>query len=164
MLRFGDLKIQAFGSLTLSRSTSVINIPNSEHIHASDKYILSFISVRSFAEQERVKFKINTISSSQGCFYPCNSKVVKIKLFFEFLFSKTISKFIPIHIIDIILLSVHLCTLFSVLKHITSMLCNLYSFQAMRICEMSKQGYFDVLSHSKPSPDGYCASLHVFCT
>ena len=41
-------------SLTLSRSTSVINIPNSEHIHASDKYILSFISVRSFAEQERV--------------------------------------------------------------------------------------------------------------
>ena len=40
--------------LTLSRSTSVINIPNSEHIHASDKYILSFISVRSFAEQERV--------------------------------------------------------------------------------------------------------------
>ena len=40
--------------LTLSCSTSVINIPNSEHIHASDKYILSFISVRSFAEQERV--------------------------------------------------------------------------------------------------------------
>ena len=29
--------------------------PNSEHIHASDKYILSFISVHSFAEQERVK-------------------------------------------------------------------------------------------------------------
>ena len=29
--------------------------PNSEHIHASDKYILSFISVCSFAEQERVK-------------------------------------------------------------------------------------------------------------
>ena len=39
-------------SLTLSRSTSVINIPNSEHIHASDKYILSFISVRSFANKK----------------------------------------------------------------------------------------------------------------
>jgi len=38
--------------LTLSRSTSVINIPNSEHIHASDKYILSFISVRSFANKK----------------------------------------------------------------------------------------------------------------
>ena len=39
-------------TLTLSRSTSVINIPNSEHIHASDKYILSFISVRSFANKK----------------------------------------------------------------------------------------------------------------
>ena len=136
--------------------------PNSEHIHASDKYILSFISVRSFAEQERVKFKINTISSSQGCFYPCNSKVVKIKLFFQFLFSKTISKFIPIHIIDIILLSVHLCTLQSVLKHVTSTLCSLYSFQAMRTCNMSKQGYFGVLSLPKPFPEGYCSSVHVF--
>ena len=38
--------------LTLSRSTSVINIPNPEHIHASDKYILSFISVRSFANKK----------------------------------------------------------------------------------------------------------------
>ena len=38
--------------LTLSHSTSVINIPNSEHIHASDKYILSFISVRSFANKK----------------------------------------------------------------------------------------------------------------
>ena len=31
----------SFVPLTLSRSTSVINIPNSEHIHASDKYILN---------------------------------------------------------------------------------------------------------------------------
>ena len=43
--------------------------PNSEHIHASDKYILSFISVRSFAEQERVNaycldFTINGHSPS----------------------------------------------------------------------------------------------------
>ena len=44
--------IYLVGSLTLSRSTSVINIPNSEHIHASDKYILSFISVRSFANKK----------------------------------------------------------------------------------------------------------------
>ena len=44
------------GPLTLSRSTSVINIPNSEHIHASDKYILSFISVRSFANKKGLSF------------------------------------------------------------------------------------------------------------
>jgi len=42
---------------TLSRSTSVINIPNSEHIHASDKYILSFISVRSFANKKGLRFQ-----------------------------------------------------------------------------------------------------------
>merc|ERR1711862_210060 len=56
-------------SLTLSCSTSVINIPNSEHIHASDKYILSFISVRSFAEQERVNVNLPeyTVPGFQFC-------------------------------------------------------------------------------------------------
>ena len=47
--------------LTLSRSTSVINIPNSEHIHASDKYILSFISVRSFANKKGLSFKLSRV-------------------------------------------------------------------------------------------------------
>ena len=56
MLKLYIVPIPMMCILTLSRSTSVINIPNSEHIHASDKFILSFISVRSFAEQERVKY------------------------------------------------------------------------------------------------------------
>ena len=47
-----------WNNLTLSRSTSVINIPNSEHIHASDKYILSFISVRSFANEKGLRWAL----------------------------------------------------------------------------------------------------------
>ena len=35
---------------------------NSEHIHASDKYISSFISVRSFTGKVRVKNKENDVT------------------------------------------------------------------------------------------------------
>ena len=44
-------------------------------------------------------------------FNPATQKLWKWSFFFEFLCSKTIPKFIPIYRIDVILLSVHLCTL-----------------------------------------------------
>ena len=124
---------------------------------------INYLNLNSTKTTGFIDVSFNTIPALQGCFQPCNSKVGKMKLFFEFLCSETVSKFIPIHIIDIILLSVHLCTLQSVLKHVRSTLCNLYSFQAMRTCKMSKQGYFGVLSLSKQFPEGFCASVHVFC-
>ena len=45
--------------LTLSCPTSGAgNRINSEHIHASDKYILSFMILRSFAVQIELKFNV----------------------------------------------------------------------------------------------------------
>ena len=84
-----------------------------------------------------VPYNLNTIPASQGCFYPNTYH----RGYFTFC------------------ASVHALI---VLKHITSTLCNLWRFQAVRTSEMSKWGYFGVLVHSKPSQEGYYASVHVF--
>ena len=48
--------------------------PNSEHIHASDKYISSFISVRSFTSHNRVKESLN-VTFSHWIHKSCNFRL-----------------------------------------------------------------------------------------
>ena len=54
--------------------------PNSEHIHASDKYILIFISVRSFTGHNRVKCVVLEMLSHLKGFNLSNSKLINMLL------------------------------------------------------------------------------------